>query len=330
MKKEKYVSVGYGSGEAYVKVAGISIFSLLSNNPDYKFQFYYVENNISQQSKDYLRDIVEKFGSKINFFPVLEVTKDIQETTTFYLTSYARLFIHKICTDDDILFFDCDTLITSTLNQLIEMSMEDKLVAGVQDTVSKTFRDAIGLPADERYINAGGVIKLNLKRWRECGIEKNVLKLIKRFAGDVPFHDQGVLNAVTVSNRIILGPEYNLMSPMLILDSHKIKRIIRSDIFYSDEELARAMAQPKVIHFTADEFGRPWSVNCTHPFKQLYLNYMDKTPWKGQIEKFDLPQNAKIMKYVNEKFPFFIYILLLRIVELKKKIHYSKYWRNKN
>ena len=37
---------------------------------------------------------------------------------------------------------------------------------------------------------------------------------------------------------------------------------------------------PAVIHFTTEI--KPWHYYCFHPEKDLYFEYLDRTPWVGQ------------------------------------------------
>lgn len=50
--------------------------------------------------------------------------------------------------------------------------------------------------------------------------------------------------------------------------------------YYSQNEIENAKKKPKVIHFTGELFNRPWFLNCSHPMKQIYLDYLAKSPWK--------------------------------------------------
>ena len=114
-------------------------------------------------------------------------------------------------------------------------------VAGVWDTVDSLFLEKIGLRAHDKYINAG-ILLINLKKWREERLEDRFMDFVKSFDGNVPHHDQGVINGVCKDNKSILGARYNVTSNIYTFSLKTIKRLYFMDDYYSLEELEEANA----------------------------------------------------------------------------------------
>ena len=63
------LNVLYSCNENYVKQAGISIISLCENNKLFEdIHIFFVEDKITEASKQQLMQIVEKYNRKITFF----------------------------------------------------------------------------------------------------------------------------------------------------------------------------------------------------------------------------------------------------------------------
>ena len=116
--------------------------------------------------------------------------------THFCRSTYGKLFLAQLEEVDLMLAFDCDTIVSGSLTELLKVDMSGTLVAGVQDTVNPYFVHKIGLTDNDRYINCGGVILLNLKLWREMEVEDKCIDYVMSFGGNPPFVDQGTINHI--------------------------------------------------------------------------------------------------------------------------------------
>jgi lipopolysaccharide biosynthesis glycosyltransferase len=247
-----------------------------------------------------------------------ELSKDMNVDTNFNRSAYGRLFLAQVENVDLMLYFDSDTIVAGSVLDLLDADMTGKPLAGVQDTVNPYFVHKVGMTDEDRYINSGGVLIFNLKLWREQGLEKKFVDYILSFNGNPPLDDQGTLNHVCKGSIKILPPEYNLMNPMFMYSVKRIKRLFGMKTYYTQEEIDEAKKHPKVIHYTAEFYNRPWFANCTHPMKQMYLDYLAKSPWSGNKPVFkELSKNCRIQNWVFEHCPFFVYICMIRFIQVR-------------
>ena len=186
---------------------------------------------------------------------------------------------------------------------------------GVQDTVNPYFVKAIGLSSDDRYINCGGVILIDLNKWREDKQEETFVNYVSEWNGNPPFVDQGTINKLCKTG--ILPPSYNVINPMFMYTVEQIKDLFRINNYYSQEEIDDAKNNPVIIHYTGELYNRPWCYECTHPLKDVYLHYLEMSPWKGNLYNNSLSRNCKIQKFVYEKCPYYVYKLMIRFIEFR-------------
>lgn len=50
-------------------------------------------------------------------------------------------------------------------------------------------------------------------------------------------------------------------------------------VFFELEEYKKVCSNPSIIHFTTDI--KPWHIYSEHPYRQLYLEYREKTRWNN-------------------------------------------------
>lgn len=317
------MNCAFSCDDAYVQHAGVCTYSIFDNNRDIDEIFiYFIDNHISKKYKDILNEIAESFKAdgvrKIQFVDLFEISKDLKVATDFNRSTYGKLFMGHIADVDRMLCFDCDTLCVGSLKPLLEMDLGNASVWGVQDTVNPYFVHAIGKDSSYRYINCGGVIVLDLKKWRELGMEEKFIEYITQWNGNPPFVDQGTINKLCVTG--VLAPQYNVINPMFMYSAKEIKRLFKIKTYYRQAELDYAKENPVVIHYTGELYNRPWCTGCTHPLKDRYLHYLEKTAWAGHIETKPFSTNCKIQNWVYYNCPFAVYWMMVRLIELRHKL----------
>lgn len=322
MSKKRILNCAYSFMDNYAQHAGLSILSLFDNNKEAdEINVYILDNNIGEDNKNKLENVAKLYGRRIIYVNLEKLTEKMNVQTHFCRSTYGKLFLSQIEDVDLMLTFDCDTIVTGSLLDLLDFDMTDTLVAGVQDTVNPYFVHKIGLTDYDRYINCGGVILLNLKLWRANGIEDKCIDYVTSYGGNPPFVDQGTVNHVCKDNKKILPPEYNLINPMFMFPVKKIKRLFKMKTYYTQDEIEDAKRNPKVIHFTGELYNRPWFLNCAHPLKQIYLDYLAKSPWKENKPYYkQMSMNCRIQKWIYNYCPFFVYELMVRFIHIRHKL----------
>lgn len=315
------INIAYTFDDNYAQHGGISLLSLLENNIDLpEIVVYIIDNNISIRNKQNIKDICNKYNRSISFIGVDLIKDRIKINTSFSISAYGCIFLDFIENIDKILVIDADTIINGSIRDLYNTSIDNCLVAGVQDTINPYYIGKTGLSYNDRYINSG-VLLLNLKLWRDKEITKKAIEYILENNGNPPFDDQGTVNNVCNGYIKILEPKYNLMNPMNMFSTLRIKGLYKIDNYYSQNEIDEAVNNPIIIHFTAEYYNRPWFDDCSHPKRYLYDSFLSKSPWKGSLHKpSKISTNCKIQKIIYDNFPFFIYKLMVRFIEYRHRV----------
>lgn len=122
---------------------------------------------------------------------------------------------------------------------------------------------------DNSYFNAG-VLLLLIDRLRVLDFTSKALSYIRENHDVIRFHDQDVLNALLCNNKEYMPLKYNVLDTFLIKGANIPKRykMSRDDIY-----------NPIVIHFSGPL--KPWHIECKHPLKQEFYNYIAKTPYRN-------------------------------------------------
>ena len=306
------ICVCYAGDSNVVKSAGISMISLFETNREVKeIVVYFVEDSITETDKSNLTQICRKYERELKIIKIEELIENINIYDSKYpRSSFVRLFVEKL-PEERILYLDCDTLVCSCLKDLFQTNLEEKWMGAVQDIVPEKYRYKIGLDRLDKYINAG-VLLMNLDALRDNQFSKRALQFIEQYVSEngtmVAHNDQGVINVVAHENIFFLSPEYNMTSVILLYRVKDLKKIFSMDSFYAEENVNNAKKNPAILHFVPGTYGRPWQEYCKHPYRNLYRNYMDISPWKGLYEKSNLPIRRKLDRYLYKILPVSIYI----------------------
>ncbi len=299
------MNILFSSDDNYARHMGVAIYSVLLHNMDEEtIRFYVIDNHISQPNIEKLKSVVHGFkNADIYFFPFDKYENQLHLNLAWpiSISSYARLFIGEMLPDniDRVLYMDCDVVVNDALEDLWRTELNGNILGAVQDTIPSKTKASVGLLPKQPYFNAG-VLLIDLDQWRLNRIGKKSLEFIDSHRGRVTHHDQGVLNGLLKDQWERIPLKYNVMTIHYMLSPTKVKKYYKDESdFYGSEEIINAKKNPIILHFTPSFTVRPWEVNCAHPYRTLYYNYLNNTPW------FGIP-NAKAI------IPWYVRILNLR------------------
>ena len=145
------------------------------------------------------------------------------------------------------------------------------------------YRRMSGLTKEGRYYSCG-VMLINLKKWRECQVEREFSKYISSQRGYTPYFDQSVFNVVCDGKIKLLPLRYNVYTAIIAFDYREFLRLRSLKSFYSQQEYDSARENPVIIHYMGNFFMpmRPWQKNCEHPYADEFMKYRELTPWKDE------------------------------------------------
>lgn len=205
-------------------------------------------------------------GANLNIYQVTDDTKLDGLNMAWSKYTWYRVYLPELLPKSvgRVLYLDCDVCVTDQLDELFDMDMEEKAIAGVLDpeSYSDSVYDRLGYSSDKKYICAG-VLMMNIHYWRKADISEKVLDYGKTYPEKTLFPDQDAINVICQDVKVILSPKY---SPFL--------RIAK---FFEKEEWNEYISHPAIIHYAG---CAPWKGNPNnHPFHYYWWKAFNAMPF---------------------------------------------------
>ncbi len=310
------LNIAYSCNEAYMEQTAVSIISLFENNQKAEeINVYFVDLGVTDESKEYLKEIILSYGRSLQIIPFKDIAYDlkIKNTGRHIESVYAKLFFGRIPNVDRILYLDSDVVVVDSLEDFWNTNLDYMYFAGVRTLASRDLCRKLEISEYADVIN-DGVVLMNLDLWRKDDMLRKCQKYIDKWSGEPPVLSEGTINSVCNGKIKIVSPRCNLMSG-LIEGSAKKFCTLTDRPFYSQDELDFARKNPCIIHFLSGFYNRPWCKKCSHPMKNQYFKYRKMTKWVNEPLK-----NAKLSIKLKIIGLLFKYIPTSLFCKMKKLI----------
>lgn len=124
------MNIIFSTDEKYVRHVGVSVISLLENNKEsVELNIDIIEFGVSEQSKEKLLEIANKYNRKINFIESNTILPAANFSSAFPVSAFARLFLMRLAYDKAI-YMDCDSVVNGSLEEIWNTDMSDFYVGG--------------------------------------------------------------------------------------------------------------------------------------------------------------------------------------------------------
>jgi lipopolysaccharide biosynthesis glycosyltransferase len=192
-----------------------------------------------------------------------------------------RLRIGSLLPDEieRVIYIDADVTVRRPLDELWDTDLDGCALGAVRDPVVPWAAAPAGLPwteigvaPDTPYFNAG-VLVVDISTWRSQRISEDALQFLNRRR--FRYADQCALNTVVAGAWTPIGPQWNLQA------GHLAGRGSLAWVTEPRDTLASAIEDPAIVHFNTSSLGRPWQHGCIHPYRDLWFEHLDLTPWAG-------------------------------------------------
>jgi lipopolysaccharide biosynthesis glycosyltransferase len=172
-------------------------------------------------------------------------------------------------------YLDADTVVTASLQELLEWDLEGGWLGAVPDSGSPMAAGPagpdwrrLGLPANASYFNAG-VLAIPLDTWRDVDLTETALRVLRELSPR--WGDQDALNVAAHEHWVELPRRFNL----------QLGDVTGNSLNWAlwPDEVAAAIADPALVHFNGHI--KPWQAGSTHPLTHLWWEALERTPWQG-------------------------------------------------
>lgn len=277
LSKSTIVTVALAADNNYAMPMGVTMTSILENaQKTTSYEFYLlVPSDFSQENKDKIIQLKNKYPCKINFIDMKNAFDDspnsLKHTTN---QSYYRLLLSQILPDlEKIIYLDVDTVVLEDLAELYNTDLGDSYYAGVFHPTYyfgnwEGHCKLLNISDLHSYINAG-VLLINLDQIRKDNLVPRLLEGIEK---NYPAIDQDVINSICYERIKKLPFKYNvLIKTVNMLRDNNISQI------YGYQEFFDAFKFPAIVHFANPI--KPWQ-DSSLLFADKWTKFFNISPYK--------------------------------------------------
>lgn len=291
------LNVLYMCNNSFAGIAGISLTSLFMNNPHEKISVtvYMLLVNVSEDNCRRFDMLAKQYRQTIHLIDCSEVYKELQNNN---IPAYRgssmtnlRLYFDRFIPDtvERLLYLDSDTLICSSLAQLVHFNMHGKMLGMVFDAYGRQF---IPPEQSESYYNAG-VLLIDCNQWRNGRWHDRIMEYMGQNTVHFTHPDQDIFNIICREEIITLPIKYNFQTVHRIYSDKIFFRSLSPKKYYSEQEISSAREKPAILHMIRTLGSNPWNYRNMHPDTSLFLHYKELSLWQDMPE-FPISQDVVI------------------------------------
>lgn len=268
----------------YARHLGTTLVSVLENSKE-KWNINIIYENLSQESIKKISEIVRKYGSDIKYIKIEEQTlKKFKVGVGTHLNSivFARLYIPEFLLDEEkAIYLDCDLIVLKKLEELYNMDLKNKSIGVILDSKKDQEESLKRLKLDLKrtYFNAGVMI-MDLKKLRDNKKFTKTIEFCLNPDRELKLNEQDALN-------------------IIFEDDYTINNKIWNYTHGNSEENKFNLNEIGIVHFTGEI--KPWDCRSTSIYKNLYWQYLEKTPWNGYKEENKSLENIFLRELIKLK-----------------------------
>lgn len=300
------MNIVFATSDLYSRPAHITLKSVLMKNTNVdEIVVYYIENGLTDDSKNRLSKLIDEYGRKIVFLPMPDWLNSISGLLRTNAIAYTYCYFQDILpeTVDKVLLLEGDTIVVENLSEFYNIDLSNYYLAATDDLQSKYCKSKIGISENSPYFNSG-VMLINLRKMREDNITDQITEIIKNGKSKFLYEVQDEMNVVLEGKVKIIPPKFNSTTAIFLFDYKNMRHYRKPSTCCTKKEFEDAKRHPIVVHFTKNQIiqSRPWIEDCSHPYRQYYLDVKNSTVlandplWKSDRKKIN-----RIVNFIYSK-----------------------------
>jgi lipopolysaccharide biosynthesis glycosyltransferase len=271
---DRRIRVLFCCNPAFYQHLAVALVSMLENNPHAQFDAHLISSSHDERLEEKLRRSLAAYRNVVLTIHYLSLDSYAHFFVRGHVTveSYLRIFAAEVLEKEigKILYLDCDLVVLGNLWDLWNTDIDTYALAAVPDGFVGSRGEALGIPTDRPYVNAG-VMLMNLRRWRADRLAQRLIRFIEAQGSSLRYWDQDAINAVLHDSILPLDHRWNLQAM-----TYKSRwRQYRA----SDSGLREACRRPAILHYSTAE--KPWRFRAIVKKKLFYFDYLAKTDWRS-------------------------------------------------
>jgi len=255
------IRIVLAADDNYAQHLGVTLVSILENyHGKQKIEFYILDNNITSENVEKIKQIGVNYKVVLFFYKVSEnFFKDFPEVNYLSRATYSRIFIPKLLSKsiEKVLYLDSDIVVLGDISQLYNQDLQKYSMGAIRDVMAKEILRIYFDKSLSDYFNAG-VLLINLRKWRQNKFFQYLPKFIELHKNELLRADQDILNCLLKDDWLPLDKKFNL----------DLKR----------SKLNLEPAKGTVVLHYSDKI-KPWQYMFYGKSQKYYWQYLKKTPW---------------------------------------------------
>lgn len=271
----KRFNIVFATDRNYIQHLSAALISLLFNNRELAFSVSIISSGMTAKERRNIDGIVKGYECEVRHFTVsddLFVTL-ATEHPMYPKGIYYRLLIPSLIDEEKVLYLDSDIVVNGSIREMYETDLGDAYVGAIEDPGFDR-HDKLRMDKSAVYFNSGMML-INLRKWKESGLQQKIIDFIEKHPEDIWFPDQCGLNSVINGRWEKVPLKFNQISSIFNEDFDDLYNC------FSRKELQEARTKPVVIHYTGG--SKPWHFRNSHPYKNYYWKYLKMTPYRRAI-----------------------------------------------
>ena len=291
-KPDKYPEVMYvcfNINKVYLRQAGVSITSIIENNPNNHFSFHVFTDEVDAEEGNIMRSFAGKYNQDI-WFHIMNIKKfadfHILNKNMHYVT-YFRIYMPKVMKNftNRYLYLDADILCFNSLEPFLKIDFQGKPVAVVEDLQeTASVQCELLNMQNKKYFNSG-MMWVNIEEWEKQKITEKAFSYRNKTPKLFRYHDQDILNLAINGNALFLQQRYNYLP----------------NIYKKLWEIEGKEPENLILyHYIGD---KPWEF-CLTKYQKLWHDCCQRSLWRGSYDSFlkKAPKNYKRFRVAAKYF----------------------------
>lgn len=275
--KKSDFHIAFGISKTFTYPVGVLITSILENNKDMKISFHiFVDDKIEDKELNRFKDLIEFYDTNIIIYEIDNSEFLNLDDREFTIATYYRFAIPYQLKDltDKYLYIDADMIAIRDLKDYLNINIENKIAAVVDDFTLDKVGNPILLAEDKKYFNAG-MMYINLNLWMKEQVSEKSVSILRevnldpkqkiKYGYEFRCFDQDALNIVLKNKVKYIEPKYNFLANISLKHNKNLQNVPKDTIF---------------IHYHG--FNKPWHEWCFHHLARYFRNYKEISPWKNE------------------------------------------------
>lgn len=329
----------YTANDSFAAKVAAGICSVFENNQEIQqLTVYLLTDYMSAENLKKFRQMEKQYRRTIQVLQFGNIGEQI--LFDFDTLGWNPIVLSRIVWDrflpievERILYLDGDTIVNGSLEELWKQDIGTCVLgACIEPTVDYKRRVRLGMKSLP-YINSG-VLLIDRKRWKESNAEQRILDFYRVNDGRLFAPDQDAINGALKDEIYFLEPKYNFYNIYWFYSYHFLKKLMRGTQYFPERVYKESLKNPVILHYLGEE--RPWRKGNHHKYRDLFVKYSQRTPWKDEPEEEGWEFYYflwGIFNRLTRLFPGFRYTVINRLIPvfmkwrsycLKKRIKQKK------